>query len=132
MRISALLIGFSAGAYLMWRVVEPTPVLPPSCLTDPACVVPQAIVAATTAPPRQNLKVVLYDPATDPSFEMEADPFSGPGVGDGLTISDRLDRPALPTGFRFVGLARPDARGVCAVFDGRKLQCVALLQPGDE
>lgn len=130
MRISALVIGFSAGAYLMWRVAAPMPTTLPPCSADSSCKVQQAAAApALTEPVRQDLRVVLYDPATDPSPRTER--FARHEI-DGLTLSDRLDAPAEPVGFHFASLKRSDARGVCAVFDGKTLQCVAIINPDAE
>lgn len=125
MRISALLVGFSVGAYAMWKVAAPLPDMPPPCAIEAPCAVPQAAPVARPAP-RQDLRVVVYDPATDPSPRMEQVVSRD---RDGLTASDRLDAPVQPAGFRLVAMNRPDANGVCAVLDGETVRCVGFLDP---
>ncbi len=144
MRISALVLGFSGGAYVMWKVASPLPDALPSCLAAADCAPPPAVTAPpmTPLPPPplpQGLRVVLYDPALEPLSRMaDARPHilgwissEDAGGAEGVTAVDGSE-PAAPARFRIVGLGQAGAQGACAVFDGRKLQCVAILKPQEE
>ena len=132
MRLLTLLFGFSIGAFLI-RAVAPGPVASPSCQAGPDCGVER------TAAPAPGLRVVLYDPFAEPKPEEEnPEPhFPGWSSAEDAGISERSEWPARPrlsspTGLRLVGLGQPGAQGACAVLNGKRLRCVALLTPADE
>lgn len=136
MRISGLVLGFSVGAYLMWRVVTPTLVVPASCSPASDCSVASVLPAA--AVDRPGLQVVLYDPATEPRTSVRGNEMHIPGWTS--SEASTADRPGdgfgpeadRPQGLAIVGLGQPDARGVCAVLDGRSLGCVAFMNPNEK
>ncbi len=132
MRLLTLLIGFSIGAFLI-RAVAPAPVAIPSCQTGPGCGVDGTVA------PAPGLRVVLYDPFAEPKPEQDnpAPHFPGWSSAEDAGIAERSERPARPrlsspTGLRLVGLGQPGAQGACAVLNGKRLRCLALLTPGDE
>jgi hypothetical protein len=132
MRLLTLLFGFSVGAFLM-RAVAPAPDAIPSCQTEPGCGV------GGTAAPAPGLRVILYDPFAEPKPEEEnPEPhFPGWSSAEDAGISGRSEWPARPrlsspTGLRVEGLGQPGAQGACAVLNGKRLRCVALLTPEDE
>lgn len=123
MRILILLLGFSAGAYLMLRLTMEMPVPPRACLADASCVVGE-LMATPSPAPRPGLRVEVYDPALEPwpSGEIhEPARLVTPLAEDVRPI-------ALPR-VEIVPLGRPDAHGVCAAVNGKRLHCVALFDP---
>ena len=133
MRILTLLIGFSAGAYLMLRLTTAMPVQPPVCPPDSVC----AVQDSRAPPPRQGLRVVVYDPALEPwspsepteeSAHLEARLAENHLPVDGSRSAERTGL-ITPPKLAIVPLAEPDAQGLCAALNGRRLHCVALLNP---
>ena len=136
MRITGLVLGFSVGAYLMWRVATPTLVPPAPCGLAPDCSV--ASIRSAAEVERPGLQVVVYDPAIEPRIRTSGDEMHIPGWTS--LEAATADRPEddfgpeaeRPPGLAIVGLGQPDARGICAVLNGRSLGCVALINPGEK
>ena len=136
MRITGLVLGFSVGAYLMWRVVTPTLVPPAPCGATPDCSV--ASIRSAAEVERPGLQVVVYDPAIEPGTraggsEMHIPDWTSPEASTAERPEDDFGPEAeRPPGLAIVGLDQSDARGVCAVLNGRSLGCVALINPGEK
>lgn len=136
MRITGLVLGFSVGAYLMWRVATPTLVPPAPCGATPDCSVASIRPAAEVE--RPGLQVVVYDPAIEPRARAVGDETHFPGwTSSEASIAERPGdafgpEARRPAGLAIVGLGQPDARGVCAILEGRNLGCLALVNPGEK
>lgn len=134
MRIFPLVLGFSMGAFLMWKVMPPVPVTLSQCEAGWTCAVAGTVPSART--PRPALRIVLYDPLTDPRPEIdnpypltsEGSPTEPPPILDASRGAD----PPIPSDtprLQIVGLGQSGAHGACAAFANRRLYCVARLNP---
>ena len=138
MRVSGLLLGFAAGAYLLWKVAIPAPDAPLSCSVAPDC--PVAPAASPDTPPatQADLRVVVYDPATEPR-DRANDGLHIPGwtsseetsLADRVVVSPASEVIPLPR-LRIVSLDQANAHGACAVLGERKLGCLGLTNLGEQ
>lgn len=134
MRIFPLVLGFSMGAFLMWKVMPPIPVMLSPCEAGRNCAVAGTVPLA--AAPRPGLRIVLYDPLIDPRPEIDTpyppisewSPTEPPPIRD---ASQRADSPIASDTPRLqiLGLGQSGAHGACAAVNGKRLYCVALLDP---
>ncbi|MFN3816146.1 hypothetical protein [Brevundimonas sp.] len=133
MRILTLLIGVSAGAYMMLRLTTAMPDPARSCLPDLVCAVGESL-STPAEPSRPGLRVVVYDPVLEPrerpgvSRTTDDLAWRSDDVVTGHLAVARTEADS-PSGFRILPMGQPGARGVCAAFDGRRLHCLALLNP---
>ncbi|OYX57051.1 MAG: hypothetical protein B7Y86_09985 [Brevundimonas subvibrioides] len=138
MRVSGLLLGFSAGVYLMWKVAVPSPDASLSCSVAPDCAVATAASPDTARAAQAGLQVVVYDPETEPR-DRTHDGSHIPGwtsseetsVADRPVISPASDVIPLQR-LRIVGLDQANAHGACAVLGERKLGCLGLTNLGEQ
>jgi len=138
MRVSGLLLGFSIGVYLMWKVAMPSPDASLSCSVAPDCAVATAASPDTARAAQAGLQVVVYDPETEPR-DRTHDGSHIPGwtsseetsVADRPVVSPASDVIPLPR-FRLVGLDQANAHGACAVLGERKLGCLGLTNLGEQ
>ncbi|WP_426051749.1 hypothetical protein [Brevundimonas sp. SL161] len=138
MRVSGLLLGFSVGVYLMWKVAVPAPDAPLSCSVAPDCAVATGGSPDATPAAQPGLRVVVYDPAIEPRDRAHEGPHS-PGWTSAEDTS-LADRPVFPPAanviplprFRIVGLDQANAHGACAVLGERKLGCLGLTNLGEQ
>lgn len=132
MRISGLVLGFSAGAYLVWKVAIPTPDAPVSCSVAADCPVANAASLNTTPAEQSDLRVVVYDPATEPRARVhEGSHIPGWTSAEEASLTHRLAVSPVSEGtplprLRIVGLDQANAHGACAVLGERKIGCLAL------
>jgi hypothetical protein len=140
MRIASIIISMGAGAYVVWQLGNPVPVLVESCRDNTNCAAALPTAAAEARLP--GLRVELYDPAMEPRLRdaaAETGPVwissaetpwivaaggrGGPPPGPG---------PVAPATFSLAGLGQPGASGICLVRDGGKRRCVAFIGAHDE
>lgn len=138
MRVSGLLLGFAAGAYLMWKVAVPAPDAPLSCSVAPDCPIAPATSPGTTPSAQAGLQVVVYDPETEPR-DRTHDGSHIPGwtsseetsLADRAVVSPASDMIPLPR-LRIVSLDQANAHSACAVLGERKLGCLGLTNLGEQ
>lgn len=132
MRTLTLLLCFSCGAFFMWTLAPPVRDRLSQCGAEAGCA--GSDIAGPPLALRENLKIVVYDPRLEPRPQASEPYFPGWSSAEApfdtapLPESDALAGPGKPR-FQLAGLTRPGARGVCAMFGGRVLSCLAVGSP---
>lgn len=140
MRIVTIAIGFGVGAYVVWKLGDPSEVLLESCRGQTDCVAAAPVAVSEARLP--GLRVQVYDPAIEPRRRNENDDpgpvrislAETPWILDGLGGDGSPPGPisASPFNVSLTGLGQPGAHGVCFALDGGKRRCVAFIPERDE
>lgn len=120
MRLPTMILGFSIGAFLMWKVAVPVADASVACDGGRACTSPDTVAAAAPLEDRgQGLRIVVYDPHSQAEPLGETAPAALDWVSPDAPPANALPAPASPNG-----------RGACAVVLGRELGCLAFVNLG--
>lgn len=120
MRLPGIVIGFSVGAFMMWRIAVPD-VVSGVCVNGSDCDAASRVRAsmqATPAPP--GLRIVVYDPG------VEADAFRA-GPTTPLAPTSAM-APVPGPAFQRAALTRVRRRCATVMEPG----CVKFVNPGDQ